>query len=1109
MKGRKISLAVLSAVCAGCLAVGAACGSDDDPSGANRKPSGDDDFQKEGNLVTADYTIDGVLDEEVWSDPNVFTVKYGLDSHVTAKIVWGEKGLTVGFDVKDTTLAASKNYSNPEYVIHSDNVEFYIDTLDDGGKSCQTDDYEFIFNPEGRAMLQVGGGTAWGSWSGVIDYEAKANGTINDDSDTDVGWVLEMFLPYTTFGFTKDSTIGISFGSRLKTTNLLYSDWYGWVNDPQIPDSYVSINKDGVVGTTGVEGLNIKSGYWEKTENGYRSGGEQNNLAALDGKTLSEGTFKATLSGFGGSDNGIVFGMNTEPALFWESGGAHYYFLFINKDGLLILSQIDDRYIDLKTAIAIPGFDAKKSYEVGVAVKDGVAYCLLDGEILLQREVDLTYAGIGLRAQAANVAYKKIEVSADVPEINDGIDGLRFAQGEFTEGASAGEYVSTGGNAIGVLTEKTFAKGTFKGTVTAGAASGDNGLLFGIPQDAPKTFWESETEYYFVFIAANRGAIQLAKVKGGWQTLKEQNVAGFDAAAPYEIKIVWNEGRIAVYANGTLYIDYTDESPLTGTQVGIRTQAANITFGGFNVTADTTMPEKPKTESENYTFASGEFKEESGSLASTKGGSLAVHKTLTLARGTFTADMNAGVAGDNGIVFGIPQNAPATFWESADAPYYFFFINLHGDAYLTKAGSSWQECKVVHIADYNAANTYTLKVSVNEGEILCFVNGNLLINYTDASPLTGTKVGVRTQNADVSFSNVAVTDTPVVIEKTKFKVTNGAATEENGAVTATTNDMLAMYKDVKLAAGTISADMKTGVNADSGIVFRVDYNNEESFWVNASQYYFFCIGQAGQAALARDGAGWNWISEKSIANYNAENTYRLQVVIEAQRIRGYVDGVLYVDYHTDALFAGTGVGVRTNRAGTVFSNFTVSDQIPAESISDFKMTTGSATVADGTLTTVGNGTNDSFGIYLGKTVSASKGYTVSTKIKYAVSADNGIVFGVTYAGQNDFWTEGSQYFLTISGNGFVGLGKEGGGLGWSWPVNPHENRQTNQTEACVAGQEYTLSVTVEGAKITAYLDGVMIFEYTDESPLEGTYVGIRGKGGNEYSGFTVTPKEEN
>lgn len=86
--------------------------------------------------------------------------------------------------------------------------------------------------------------------------------------------------------------------------------------------------------------------------------------------------------------------------------------------------------------------------------------------------------------------------------------------------------------------------------------------------------------------------------------------------------------------------------------------------------------------------------------------------------------------------------------------YYFFFINVNGDAYLAKVGGepAWQQCgAVTHIADFNAANTYTLKVVRNGNNIKCYVNDTLYVDFTDEAALSGTKYGYRAQAAGVEY----------------------------------------------------------------------------------------------------------------------------------------------------------------------------------------------------------------------------------------------------------------------------------------------------------------------------------------------------------------------
>ena len=214
------------------------------------KEDGNNNFENPGNLVVSDFPIDGVLDEEDYANPALVATMGGTEEFTTsvlAKVVFGETGLTVGFEVKDIYISSSTDYTDPQFVVNSDNVEFYIDLNNDKGKTANSDDFAFLINPEEFIEMRNGTGSYWGTWSGVVDYGVSINGTINNDSDNDIGWGCEVYLPYETFGFTKDSTVGVAFGCRDKTSYDSKSDWIGCGPDPQIIDTYISLNKDGAV----------------------------------------------------------------------------------------------------------------------------------------------------------------------------------------------------------------------------------------------------------------------------------------------------------------------------------------------------------------------------------------------------------------------------------------------------------------------------------------------------------------------------------------------------------------------------------------------------------------------------------------------------------------------------------------------------------------------------------------------------------------------------------------------------------------------------------------------------------------------------------------------
>lgn len=549
------------------------------------KIEGNEDFEEPGNMVQADFSIDGILDNEEWNSPNLEVNIGGTDlvpATVNAKLYFGENGLTVGFIAKDTMISASQEYNNTQFVVNSDNVEFYIDCLNDKGQIAKPDDYTFLINPEEYAEMRVGTGSYWGPWSGVVDYAVKVDGTINDDSDVDVGWCCELFLPYKTFGFSKDSEIGIAFGCRDKTTNLKTSEWAGWIPDPQVIDTYVSITKDGIAKKT-VGDYNIASGNFSyDSENKIYTSGLSNSLAVHKEAQMRNGTYSADmyLDKIEG-DNGIIFQVKeNDTGLFWEGTGVRYYFFFINIHGEALLAKTNN---GLWTHIKnVPCSVKLKDWNnLKVVVNNNKITCFLNGiRVIEHTEALYSTIGVGLRSGISGIKYKNIMVSdsLDVSETGPKIDGYQTVNGFFDYVDSNKTYVKATAVAPGAMMIKenmSLYNGTVKAKLTANTAA-DNGVVFRVNDNGKTSYWEDGVSYYFFFVSLH-GIAYLGRVNNGWTNLGESPISNYDVNKEYEVKVVMNGDNIKCYVDDTLYLN-VDDSTVKGTKCGIRAGSTNAIF---------------------------------------------------------------------------------------------------------------------------------------------------------------------------------------------------------------------------------------------------------------------------------------------------------------------------------------------------------------------------------------------------------------------------------------------------------------------------------------------------------------------------------------------------
>lgn len=220
-----------------------------------------DPFSYAGNFENTELVIDGIKDEKQWEDNEYCTPEYnfkykseanGNYYNYSIQIYRGLKELYVFFNVEDCNLVTYGN-DNGSNVTYSDSCEIYFNPKLDKETSPQSDDLQYNLGVHNRTRVAIGNGSGWSTSSGgIILYEVAVDGTINDETDVDKGYTLEMCVSYKQLGITRNSDIGITFGivDRFGTMGTITSKkWYGATIDghfgsPQNPSSYFILKKN-------------------------------------------------------------------------------------------------------------------------------------------------------------------------------------------------------------------------------------------------------------------------------------------------------------------------------------------------------------------------------------------------------------------------------------------------------------------------------------------------------------------------------------------------------------------------------------------------------------------------------------------------------------------------------------------------------------------------------------------------------------------------------------------------------------------------------------------------------------------------------------------------
>ncbi len=149
--------------------------------------------------------IDGRLDEAAWKHaPSVGNFHFpwwqsGPKEQTLAKMLWDDKNLYVAYHCQDTHISAEQTkHDSPVY--QDDCVELF--TAPNPQQPVNYFNIEMNVlrtsldrhHPRGPGKAEVEEWTASG-----VRIATRVDGTLNDDSDTDRGWILEVAIPFANF----------------------------------------------------------------------------------------------------------------------------------------------------------------------------------------------------------------------------------------------------------------------------------------------------------------------------------------------------------------------------------------------------------------------------------------------------------------------------------------------------------------------------------------------------------------------------------------------------------------------------------------------------------------------------------------------------------------------------------------------------------------------------------------------------------------------------------------------------------------------------------------------------------------------------------------------
>jgi hypothetical protein len=157
----------------------------------------------ECRYINTSITIDGDFDKPIWrkAEPIKFFLPVTYDqpqSHTEAGLLWDDNYLYAGFKAYDKDIFAY-NTERDSSTCNDDVLEFFFKTNpnEEPYYNFEINALNTVYDAFNLRRHAAGGGHRWKRWDCAgLKSAVKIKGTINDPSDEDEYWSLEIAIPF-------------------------------------------------------------------------------------------------------------------------------------------------------------------------------------------------------------------------------------------------------------------------------------------------------------------------------------------------------------------------------------------------------------------------------------------------------------------------------------------------------------------------------------------------------------------------------------------------------------------------------------------------------------------------------------------------------------------------------------------------------------------------------------------------------------------------------------------------------------------------------------------------------------------------------------------------
>ncbi len=183
--------------------------------------------------INNDIIIDGILNEWAKKDSILFN---NNDNKIIIYSVWNRKNLFFGVRVEDKSIISSFGPGSEETtgMSNEDDIEIFLDVEHDHSEICSFPDRQFLFSASGMIYeikhILNDIYTYEKNLIPNVEYEVKANVTLNDENDNDRCYIIELAVPWEELGVKPEEkfSMGLEIWNNDKDYvegNYFYSGW--------------------------------------------------------------------------------------------------------------------------------------------------------------------------------------------------------------------------------------------------------------------------------------------------------------------------------------------------------------------------------------------------------------------------------------------------------------------------------------------------------------------------------------------------------------------------------------------------------------------------------------------------------------------------------------------------------------------------------------------------------------------------------------------------------------------------------------------------------------------------------------------------------------------